>query len=168
MIEKTSMIDEVKFTAFIFAIDQLRNDKLITRAQCNIFKNKLYALFNLKSDADFHDIFDPKYVNHFVNKYVDSKLTFHKEYYPTIPFFRQNGCGINYQSVAIPHIALTFVGSEDYIEHKVRVLLCANNISELPMTYYVKGTPVANIDVKNIKMMRMLISRLVGQKLYND
>ena len=159
MITKMVPLDETKFHGYFEFVDQLRRDGLITRAQQAIFKDKLCHLFHVRRDE----------ADHFPNRYALPSISFHPTFSIFERFDTMSGVVTNRNKIsAIPNLHLIFVGSEDDEEHKLLVSLSGNYINELPVRYFIDDTCVSVIDEKNIRTMRVLIKRLVGQKLYND
>ena len=155
--DKTAVLNKEKYDLLVGKIDMMFVDGVITRKNNSIFKDKLKHLFNIHGNL----------CDHFVDKYILSDVVFQKEFSLTNvfdSFSKRDG----EQFLNVPSIRLCFKKVDDEHEHKLYVSLSGNYISELPVRYYIDDTHVANIDVKNIKTIRMLVRRIVGQKLYND
>lgn len=166
MITKTAELDAKKFSDYFKFIDQLREDGLITRAIQSTFKDKLNHLFSIRHPSEPWGM---TLADHFPNKYGMPQISFHPTFSIWEHFDTMSGTFPSRRdSKAIPNLHLVFVGEEDGDEHKLLVSLSSNYITELPVRYFINGTCVSVIDVKNLRTVRVLIKRLVGQKLYND
>lgn len=164
MLFKTSELDQDKFARILSQIRGLKNEKKITKPEHNILVDKVKRLFGVDKISDEYTLAD-----HFVNKYSDCEITF-RLLNDQLRFDDSERQG---KELGDSNIVITFKGEEDYIEHKLRVVVYTeqsqlNKKIYYDCVYYVKGALVANIQVKDPAGVRMLVARLIGQKLYND
>lgn len=151
MLNDRTELDTELFEGYHGFIDTLRADRVITRRQQSVFKDKLNHLFNVKGfEADDVAI-------HYAMPELSYKNIFYPERFDVTsqPNFSSHGR-------AVPSIHVTFVGFDSGVEHKLIVPLSINYITELPVRYFINDTCVSVIDVKNIKTIRTLIKRLIG------